>query len=191
MSAAIRYIKSQPAPSVVNQHAAQVSGSVAQGQALADQVVAYARNEGNTLKGFLKGISELSQEGRTAFRATLDVTLKAITENIKALGNTTEAKRAAASARTRISECRKFSVACDLGFSFTDNAHETYTALIALSGKHRDAQASGDAVGPTRRRGRQPTTWQVKLAKYVEGLGLDAEGLREACRVVAQVKPAA
>lgn len=181
-------IRKMPALSVVASHAAAVAGSVAQGQALAGQVVAYARNEGNTLKGFLKGISELSQEGRTAFRVTLDVTLKAIAENIKALGNTTEAKRAAGSARVRISECRKFSVACDLGFSFANNAHETYTALIALSRLHTESSAT---AGPTRRRGRVPSTWQVKLAKYVEGLGLDADGLREACKVVAQVKPAA
>lgn len=178
----MRTIRKMPALSVVQSHAAHVAGSVAQGQALADQVVNFARDEGTTLKGFLKGIFDLPQEGRTAFRVTLDITLKNITANIKASGNTTLAKRAANSARVRISECRKFSVACDLGFSYDDNSHETYTALIALARQYQDASASGKTVGPTRRKG---STWQEKLAKYVGGLGLSAADLSEACTIVA------
>lgn len=181
----IRHIKAQPSPSVVDQHRAQVQGSVAEGQAIADAVVRYVKSSGETLKQFLERISGLSKEGRRAFRASLDVTLKGIRENIKALGDTTEAKRAAASARVRISECRKFSTACDAGFNFSAHKGETYPALISLS---RAFAASTATTGPSVKRGRKVKTWEEKFSYYVtETLKLDAEQMDKARVILAKM----
>lgn len=185
MGSVIRHIKAQPSPSVVDQHRAQVQGSVAEGQAIADAVVRYVKSSGETLKQFLERIAGLTKEGRTAFRATLDVTLKGIRENIKALGDTTEAKRAAGSARVRISECRKFSTACDAGFNFSAHKGETYPALISLS---RAFSESAAATGPSVKRGRKSKTWEEKFSHYVsDTLGLNAEQMSEARVILAKL----
>lgn len=163
--------------SVVDQHAAQVAGSVAEGQAVADAVVRYAKGENETLKQFLVRIQGLTKEGRTAFRAQLDITLEAIRGNIKALGNTALAKRAAAIGRVRISECRGFSIACDRGFNISTHARpeDGYSALIALSVAFRNSTAT---AGPSVKRGRKALSWEEKLANYVtKTLGLHGEQL--------------
>ena len=185
MGSVIRHIKAQPAPSVVDQHRAQVQGSVAEGQAIADGIIKCVKGQGDTLKMFLERISGLSKEGRTAFRAQLDVTLKGIRENIKALGDTTEAKRAAGSARVRISDCRKFSTACDAGFNFSAHKGETYPALISLS---RAFSESAAATGPSAKRGRKAKTWEEKFSHYVsDTLGLNAEQMAEARVILAKL----
>lgn len=185
MGSVIRHTKAQPAPSVVDQHRAQVQGSVAEGQAIADAVVRYVKSSGETLKQFLERIAGLTKEGRTAFRASLDVTLKGIRENIKALGDTTEAKRAAASERVRISECRKFSTACDAGFNYSAHKGETYPALISLS---RAFAESAAATGPSVKRGRKAKTWDEKFTHYVtDTLKLDAEQMAQARVLLAKL----
>lgn len=185
MGSVIRHIKAQPTPSVVDQHRAQVQGSVAEGQAIADAVVRYVKSSGETLKQFLERISGLTKEGRTAFRATLDVTLKGIRDNIKALGDTPEAKRAAGSARVRISECRKFSTACDAGFNFAAHKGETYPALISLSRAFAESAATH---GARELRGRKPKSWDEKFTHYVTvTLALDAEQMAQARVLLAKM----
>lgn len=166
--------------SVVDQHAAQVSGNVANAQALAEAVVRYAQGEDKgTLKGFLAKIAGLSKEGRTAFRATLDVTLKAIAENVKAMGNDSTAKRAANSARVRISECRKFSQSCDAGFNLESvEKGNGYAAIISMARAFKESTAT---AGPSVKRGRKPLTWNEKLAKYCsDTLKLDHDQMEQA-----------
>lgn len=178
MGSVSRHIKAQPAPSVIDQHRAQVQGSVAQGQALADGVIRLVKSEGETLRTFLERIAGLTREGRMAFRAQLDVTLKAIRENRKLLGADTVANTSAGSARARISECRGFSVACDSGFNYAAHKKESYHALIGLSTAHRHMKA---ATGPSANRGRKPKTWDEKFTHYVtDTLKLDAEQMAKA-----------
>lgn len=165
--------------SVVEQHKAQVAGSVANGQALAETLVSTVKAQAGSLKQFLTGIADLTKEGRTAFRATLDVQLKAMAENVKAQGNTKEAKRAANSARVRLSECRQFSVACDRGFYMGSVSPDNgYHAILTLARAFRDSTAS---QGPTTKKGRKPMTWVEKLEAYcTKQLALNGEQLEEA-----------
>ena len=181
----IRHIKAQPTPSVVDQHRAQVQGSVAEGQAIADGVVRLVKNEGETLRTFLERIAGLTREGRMAFRAQLDVTLKAIRENRKLLGGDIVASTSAGSARARISECRGFSVACDSGFNYAAHKKESYHALIGLSTAHRRCKA---ATGPSVKRGRKAKAWDEKFTHYVtDTLKLDADQMAQARVLLAKL----
>jgi hypothetical protein len=153
----------RPARSIAEDKRAKDSGSVAQGQALAEGVIKYAKGENETLRNFLRRIYDLTREGRTAFRAVLDDTLTAMRGNVKSLGDTDEAKRQSRSAGVRISEMRAFAKACDAGFPYPDYAHEGYHAVLGIARTFSDSSA---ANGPSVKRGRPAKTWDEKLAKY-------------------------
>lgn len=153
----------KPARTIAEDKRAKDSGSVAQGQALAEGIIKYAKGENESLRNFLKRIHDLTREGRIAFRATLDAELSAMRANVQALGGTDEAKRQARSAGVRISEMRGFSKACDVGFPFGDYSKEGYHAILGIARTFGEAAASN---GPSVKKGRPAKTWEEKLAKY-------------------------
>lgn len=153
----------RPARSIGEDKRAKDSGSVAQGQALAEGIIKYAKGENETLRDFLRRIYDLTREGRIAFRAALDAELSAMRANVQALGGTDEAKRQARSAGVRISEMRAFSKSVDAGFPYPDYAHEGYHAVLGIARTFTEAAASN---GPSVKRGRPAKTWEEKLATY-------------------------
>ena len=170
-------------------HAANVSGSEAQGAALAEQILKWEGEKLAKGKKFLRNISDLDNPGRKSLRVALKDYLDAFRQEARQWQGTE--KEALFKSRTailsvRVSEYVRFSQACDCGWH-PDSWDEGYAEILAaarclLNGTAD--MASGDVIGPTRLRGRKPTSNAEKFVKYLEKMGPSLEDLEQFAKII-------
>ena len=173
--------------SSINVEAANKKADGAKGKAVAEVLIKELYKQEIKLVRFLRNIADLGQEGRTQFR----VTMKERAQELKNLldghdENSYEyklIKQAHATNTVRMSEIKKFSEACDIGFTFDDS--ETYPTIISAARLWKQGVAADgergaiDGVGPTRRRGRPATPFADKFKKFLVD-NINSENHKEA-----------
>lgn len=162
----------------INQHAANQLAMAARGESCARLFLAECKGQGDSLKRFLGDVVEMDQEGRKAFRVTLNAQLKSYRKEVNEGKDTPEKPYLQASARsagTRISEATTFSRAIDAGYS-PDFDGFTYHQMIGMS---RTFLQSESATGPTQRRGRPATPILDKVKAFLNKLEPTTEQYKE------------
>lgn len=149
------------------------------GQACADLFIAECKGQAGRLKNFLVNIAQGDQQWRKGFRVALSLHLRQIREHVKSKEGTPEGdmwKTTARSAGVRISEAVTFSKAIDAGLTWSAVEAFPYHACI---GAARD-YLTGQAAGPTQRRGRKPAAFLDKLKKFLESNAKGEADLKQA-----------
>lgn len=129
--------------------AVALQGEKTRGEAVATTLIAHVKDESGKLKRFLMDILALSMPERSAFRKTVAAHVKEINAHAKAAKGTPDElfyKRTAASATVRLSECKRFSEACDLGFGDAI-ADMPYTAAVTAARQFLESMGEGDSRG--------------------------------------------
>lgn len=141
----------------------------AKGEALAVTVIKLVDSQAMGLARILKNICELSQEGRTKFRAFLKADLNWKKEQLANLdkdsGDYEIVRRTVNSANTRVSELIQFSTAVDRGYTFED--FKNYHTSISEARMFNEGSSDNGKAGPTRRRGRPATPFVDKFKKFL------------------------
>ena len=171
------------------------SGSEAKGEAIASQLIAEVKAQGGILKRYLINIRDLDQVGRRAFRVAVSAFLKKMRATVTTMEGTPEHATYAATARSagvRMSEAVTFSKACDAGYN-PDMEEGTYHWHVSEARKFLAAEAAGQTdvdgntvtpIGPTRKRGRQPTPFIDKVKNLVTKESPSIESLKNATKML-------
>lgn len=184
------------------------------GEALAERIIADADAQALRGKRFLRAIFDLTQEGRTALRATLSARLADHRDELRQAEGTPIATLLASkvgSMSAQTSGYSRFSQACDAGFEPGDweaGFHEVLAEARAFlnsgaalaEGKTGDevafvkTDADGNPIrpiGPTRLRGRPAKSKAEKFVAYVEKLEPSVEDMLEFVNILrASIKAA-
>lgn len=149
------------------------AGMKARGEGIADMLVRCVKDQQTTLKRFLVDIAALDQQGRKAFRLSVNKHLKNIRAHVNSAKGTPEEAAWATTGRSagvRLSEAVTFSRACDAGYT-PAFAEMPYHSCIGMA---RTFLQSESSTGPTVRRGRKATPVLDKVKQFL--LKLEAAG---------------